>query len=262
MAGMAARLRGLFLVAFWFTLIAVLAPFMILATIITGNENMMYAPVRLFVRIGLALVGVRVVAKGLELTDPNQTYVFTPNHQSFIEVPLLVTYIKHNFAYLAKKELFKYPIWKQGIKLIGVVPIDRSNTQAAVESARLATENLRRGKSYVIYPEGTRSRDGHLLPFKKGAFMMAVEAGVPIVPVSISGSTKIMPKGEIKIFPSTIYITVHEPISTAGYTKESITELMRTTRAKIVSALSEEEVGENESTKNTKPERIESAGQN
>ena len=258
---MAARLRGLFLVAFWFTLIAVLAPFMILATIITGNENMMYAPVRFFVRIGLALVGVRVVAKGLELTDPNQTYIFTPNHQSFIEVPLLVTYLKHNFAYLAKKELFKYPIWKQGIKLIGVVPIDRSNTQAAVESARIATEKLRQGKSYAIYPEGTRSRDGRLLPFKKGAFMMAIEAGVPVVPISISGSTKIMPKGEIKIFPSTIYITVHEPISTAGYTRENIAELMRTTRAKIVSALSEEEIGENESTKKTKPERTESARQ-
>ncbi len=257
---MAARLRGLFLVAFWFTLIAVLAPFMILGTIITGNENIMYAPVRFFVRLGLALVGVRVEAKGLELTDPKQTYIFTPNHQSFIEVPLLVTYLKHNFAYLAKKELFKYPIWKQGIKLIGVVPIDRSNTQSAVESARLATEKLRHGKSYVIYPEGTRSRDGRLLPFKKGAFMMAIEAGVPIVPVSISGSTKIMPKGEIKIFPSTVYITVHEPISTTGYTRENITELMKTTRAKIVSALNEDEIGEGESTKNTKPETIKSAG--
>ena len=259
---MAARLRGLFLVAFWFTLIALVAPLMILGTIITKNENIMYAPVRFFVRLGLALVGVRVEAKGLDLTDPNQTYIFTPNHQSFIEVPLLVTYLKHNFAYLAKKELFKYPIWKQGITLIGVVPIDRSNTQSAVESARLATEKLRNGKSYVIYPEGTRSRDGRLLPFKKGAFMMAIEAGVPIVPVSISGSTKIMPKGEIKIFPSTVYITVHEPISTAGYSRENIAELMKTTRAKIVSALNADEIGADESAKRTKPETIKSAGEN
>ena len=258
---MAASVRGLFLVAFWFTLIAVLAPFMIALTLITGNENMMYAPVRFFVRVGLALVGVRVEVKGLEVIDPNQTYIFTPNHQSFIEVPLLVTFLKRNLAYLAKKELFKYPIWKQGIKLIGVVPVDRSNTQAAVESARLATENLRRGKSYAIYPEGTRSRDGRLLPFKKGAFMMAIDAGVPIVPVSISGSTKIMPKGEIKIFPATDRITVHKPISTDAYSKENVTELMKETRAKVISALSEEEIGESESTKATKPERIESASQ-
>ncbi|HEX5732479.1 MAG TPA: lysophospholipid acyltransferase family protein [Blastocatellia bacterium] len=258
---MAARVRGLFLLAFWFTLIAVLAPFMILLTLITGNENMIYSPVRFFVRVGLALVGVRVEVKGLKLIDPKQTYIFTPNHQSFIEVPLLVTFLKRNIAYLAKKELFKYPIWKQGIKLIGVVPVNRSNTQAAVESARLATEKLRSGKSYAIYPEGTRSRDGRLLPFKKGAFMMAIDAGVPIVPVSISGSTKIMPKGEIKIFPSTVRITVHEPISTKGYSKENISELMSRTRAKVISALSEEEIGESEFTKNTKAERIESASQ-
>ena len=90
---------------------------------------------------------------------------------------------------------------------------------------------------------------------------MAIDAGVPIVPVSISGSTKIMPKGEIKIFPSTVRITVHEPISTSGYSKENITELIKETRAKVISALSEEEIGEGESTKNTKPERIESASQ-
>ena len=259
---MAASVRGFFLVAFWFTLIALLAPFMIALTLITGNENMIYSPVRFFVRVGLALVGVRVEVRGFELTDPKQTYIFTPNHQSFIEVPLLVTFLKRNLAYLAKKELFKYPIWSQGIRLIGVVPVDRSNTQAAVESARLATEKLRRGKSYAIYPEGTRSRDGRLLPFKKGAFMMAIDAGVPVVPVSISGSTKIMPKGQIKIFPSTVYITVHEPISTDSYSRENITELMKRTRAKVISALSEEEVRESEPAKrDAKPERIESAGQ-
>ena len=202
---------------------------------------MIYSPVRFFVRLGLALVGVRVEVKGLERTDPKQTYIFTPNHQSFIEVPLLVTFLKRNLAYLAKKELFKYPIWSHGIRLMGVVPVDRSNTLSAVESARRATENLRHGKSYVIYPEGTRSRDGRLLPLKKGAFMMAIDAGVPIVPVLISGSTKIMPKGEIKIFPSTVYITVHEPIETSAYSKGNITELMSNTREKIISALSEEE---------------------
>lgn len=239
---MAARLRGLFLVAFWFTLIALLAPFMIAFRLITGKESMIYSPVRVFVRLGLALVGVRVKVEGLERTDPNRTYIFTPNHQSFIEVPLLVTFLKRNLAYLAKKELFKYPIWSHGIRLMGVVPVDRSNTLSAVESARRATENLRHGKSYVIYPEGTRSRDGRLLPLKKGAFMMAIDAGVPIVPVSISGSTKIMPKGEFKIFPSTVYITVHEPIDTAAYSKENISELLNITREKIISALSEEEL--------------------
>lgn len=234
------RLRGVFLLGFWFTSIAILAPLLIALRLITGNENVIYKPVRLFVRAGLAMVGVRVVVRGLDGLDPHQTYIFTPNHQSLIEVPLLLTYLKRNPAYLAKKELFKYPIWGYGISLMGVVPVDRSNTQSAVESARRATGNLRGGKDYVVYPEGTRSRDGRLLPFKKGAFMMAIDARVPVVPVSISGSTTIMPKGEVKIYPSTVYITVHEPISTAAYSKNNVAELMEIARTKIVSALSEE----------------------
>jgi 1-acyl-sn-glycerol-3-phosphate acyltransferase len=234
------RLRGVFLLGFWFTSIALLAPFLIALRLITGNENVIYNPVRLFVRAGLAMVGVRVVVRGLDGLDPRQTYIFTPNHQSLIEVPLLLTYLKRNPAYLAKKELFKYPIWGYGISLMGVVPVDRSNTQAAVESARRATANLREGKDYVVYPEGTRSRDGRVLPFKKGAFMMAIDAGVPVVPVSISGSTTIMPKGEVKIYPSTVYITVHEPLTTAPYSRDNVAELMEIARTKIVSALSEE----------------------
>lgn len=235
------RLRGIFLLAFWFTSIALVAPLLIVLVLITGNENFIYSPVRLFIRAGLAMVRVRVEASGVEKLDPNQTYIFTPNHQSLIEVPLFVTYLGRNPAYLGKKEVFKYPVFGYGIRLIGVVPVDRSNSPAAVESAKLATENLRRGKSYVVYPEGTRSRDGRMLPFKKGAFMMAIDAGVPIVPVTVSGATRIMPKAEVKVFPSTVRITVHEPISTEGYSKENVTELMERTRAKILSALDETE---------------------
>ena len=124
---------------------------------------------------------------------------------------------------------------------MGVIPVDRSNSQLAVESARQATENLKRGKSYVVYPEGTRSRDGRLLPFKKGAFMMAIDAGVPIVPVTVSGASRIMPKGQIKVHPSTVQLTVHEPISTEGYSNENLGELIDMTRSKIFSALSGEE---------------------
>jgi 1-acyl-sn-glycerol-3-phosphate acyltransferase len=235
------RLRGIFLLGFWFTSIALLAPLLIVLVLITKNENFIYSPVRVFIRAGLAMVGVRVEVTGLERLDPNQTYIFTPNHQSLIEVPLFVAYLGRNPAYLGKKEVFKYPIFGYGIRLIGMVPVDRSNSPAAVESAKVATENLRRGKSFVVYPEGTRSRDGRMLPFKKGAFMMAIDAGVPIVPVTVSGASKIMPKAQVKVFPSTVRITVHEPISSAGYSKDNVVELMELTRTKIFSALSEEE---------------------
>ena len=235
------RLRGVFLLAFWFASIAVIAPFLIAIVLVTRNENLLYTPVRLFIRAGLAMVGVRVEVNGLDRLEPKQTYIFTPNHQSLIEVPLWVAYLGRNIAYLGKKEVFKYPIFGYGIRLVGVVPVDRSNSPAAVESAKLATENIRRGKSYVVYPEGTRSSDGGLLPFKKGAFMMAIDAGVPVVPITISGATRIMPKGQIKIFPSTVRVTIHEPISTSGYSKANIAELITQTRDKIFSALDEDE---------------------
>jgi 1-acyl-sn-glycerol-3-phosphate acyltransferase len=249
------RLRGIFLLAFWFTSIALVAPLLIALVLITKNENFIYSPVRLFIRAGLAMVGVRVEVSGIERLDPNQTYIFTPNHQSLIEVPLFVTYLGRNPAYLGKKEVFKYPVFGYGIRLIGVVPVDRSNSPAAVESAKLATENLRHGKSYVVYPEGTRSRDGHLLPFKKGAFMMAIDAGVPVVPVTVSGATKIMPKAQVKVFPSTVRITIHEPISTAGYSKQNVVELMERTKAKIFSALDNAEAELNSAPSNFEPGR-------
>lgn len=234
------RLRGVFLLAFWFASIALIAPFLIAIVLITKNENLLYSPVRFFIKAGLAMVRVRVEVTGLERLVPKQTYIFTPNHQSLIEVPLWVAYLG-NIAYLGKKEVFKYPIFGYGIRLVGVVPVDRSNSPAAVESAKLATENIRRGKSYVVYPEGTRSSDGGLLPFKKGAFMMAIDAGVPVVPITISGATRIMPKGQIKIFPSTVRVTIHEPISTAGYSKANIAELIDKTKQKVFSALDEAE---------------------
>jgi 1-acyl-sn-glycerol-3-phosphate acyltransferase len=101
----------------------------------------------------------------------------------------------------------------------------------------MATENLRSGKSYVVYPEGTRSPDGRLLPFKKGAFIMAMDAGVPVVPVTISGGTAVMPKGKMSVLPATIRITVHEPIPVEGYSRENLAELIELTRARIESAL-------------------------
>ena len=234
---MMARLRGIFLLTFWFTAIGILAPFLIALRLLTGNENMIYSPVRLFVRLGLWLVGVKVEVSGREQLDPKQAYIFTPNHQSLIEVPLFVTYLGRNPGYLAKKEVFKYPIFGYGIGLMGVVPVDRSNSPSAVESAKAATEMLRKGKSYVVYPEGTRSPDGRLLPFKKGAFMMAIEAGVPVVPVTVSGATRIMPKAKVEVHPSTVRLTIHDPIPTTDYSRDNVAELVTLARQQVLSAL-------------------------
>lgn len=237
-----ARARGVFLLGFWFASIAFIAPFIVFLAWITGNENFIYKPVRSFVKFGFWITGVRIEVTGRGNLSRDQTYVFTPNHQSVLEVPLFVTYLGCNPGYLAKKELFKYPIFGPGIGLMKVVPIDRKNSQAAVEGAKKATENLRSGKSYVVYPEGTRSPDGRLLGFKKGAFLMAADAGVPVVPVTVSGSSALMPKGKIRLTPGVLQLKIHEPISTAGYTRENVSKLMEQVRSRIRSGLSEEEI--------------------
>jgi 1-acyl-sn-glycerol-3-phosphate acyltransferase len=234
---MTARIRAILLLSFWFTIIGLIGPVLICLGSVTGNENIIYRPVRWFVRAGLKLVGVRVEVEGLERLDPKQTYVFTPNHQSLIEVPLFLTFLGRNIAYLAKKELFKYPVFGWGLRVIGVVAVDRSNTQAAIESARRAARNLKNGKSYVVYPEGTRSLDGQLLKFKKGAFLMAIEAGVPVVPVTVSGGSDVMPKGQLSVNPATIRLRVHGPIETTGLNPESAAELADAVRNQIQSAL-------------------------
>jgi 1-acyl-sn-glycerol-3-phosphate acyltransferase len=232
-----ARLRGLFLLSFWFGSIGLLGPIVIWLARRTGNQDFIYKPVGLFVRLGLTIVGVRLKVVGLERLDPAKTYMFTPNHQSLIDVAIFWICLGRNVAYLAKKELLRNPVLRYGFPVIGVVAVDRSNRTAAVNSARMATENLRRGKSYVVYPEGTRSPDGRLLPFKKGAFIMAMDAGVPIVPVTISGGTAVMPKGKMSVLPATIRITIHEPIPVEGYSRENLAGLIELTRARIESAL-------------------------
>jgi 1-acyl-sn-glycerol-3-phosphate acyltransferase len=233
-----ARLRAMFLMSLWFASIGLLGPFAILLRIITGSESCIFVPTRVVVRLGLALVGVRVRVVGAENLIRRQNYLFTPNHQSFIEVPMLLTYLRRNLGYLAKKELFKYPVFGWGLRMVGVIPVDRQDSKAAVDSARAAAERMRGGKKdYVVYPEGTRSPDGRLLPFKKGAFLMALDAGVPLVPVSIAGSNRVMPKGEARVYPARITITVHQPIPIEAYSRDNVQDLMDRTRERIQSAL-------------------------
>ncbi|MGH9822787.1 MAG: lysophospholipid acyltransferase family protein, partial [Blastocatellia bacterium] len=169
-------------------------------------------------------------------------HLYAVNHTSAMDIPMLYAHLPFQFRIIAKKELFKYPIFGPGIGLMKVVPIDRKNSQAAVEGAKKATENLRSGKSYVVYPEGTRSPDGRLLGFKKGAFLMAADAGVPVVPVTVSGSSALMPKGKIRLTPGVLQLKIHEPVSTAGYTRENVSKLMEQVRTRIRSGLSEEEI--------------------
>lgn len=201
-----------------------------LALKLFGNENMLYPYAKWGCRIWVWVAGARVRISGHEHLDPQQTYLFAANHQSNVDPPLLFAYLGHNVGVLAKKELTKFPIIKQGFPLVHVIPIDRSNREAAIASTKRGADKLRQGHSLLVYPEGTRSYDGHLKEFKKGVFLMAAQAGVPIVPVVLNDTRLVMRKGETKCYVHEVTLEILPPVNTADYAEAKLSELMARVR--------------------------------
>jgi len=191
-----------------------------------GVEDFIFPFAKFGCRVYVWAAGARVHVTGLEHLDRNQAYVFIANHQSTLDPPLLFAYLGHNVGAIAKKELLRVPLFKQGFPLAHVVPIDRSNRERAVESTRRGADELRRGHSLMAFPEGTRTVDGRVKDFKKGVFYMAVEAGVPIVPVVINDTRLVMRKGSNRVIPGDVYLEVLAPVSTQGYTADTVEELV------------------------------------
>jgi 1-acyl-sn-glycerol-3-phosphate acyltransferase len=181
----------------------------------------------------LAVSGIRVSVRGLERIDRERAYIFMSNHMSNFDIPVLLGHLPVQFRWLAKAELFRIPLFGRAMRAAGYISIDRSNRAAAFDSLEQAAERTRRGASIMIFPEGTRSLDGNLKAFKKGGFVMAIAAGVPIVPVVIRGTHAIMPKSTLLIRPRDVTLEVQEPIDTAVYTPEGKEPLMERVRAAI-----------------------------
>ena len=164
----------------------------------------------------LWLSGARVRVKGKELLDPKQTYVFIANHRSYLDTATLFIHTGRRIGVLAKKELLKVPILGYGMGFVNVMAIDRTNRERALETTGAATARIRSGISFGVFAEGTRAMPGELLPFKKGAFYMAVEAGVPVVPVAIKNTDVLMGKGTGVARPGVIDMVILPPVSTEG----------------------------------------------
>jgi len=191
-------------------------PPILLYTLISRNPSLVYwAGVKgivFFVR----LVGVKVRIKGRERI-PLGACLFVANHTSSADAPAVVGAIPRRVAILLKESLFKWPIAGQAFTLAGFIPVKRSERESAIASVEKATESLRSGQSFLIYPEGTRSPDGRLQTFKKGAVVMAIKAGVPIVPMACSGAHKVMRKRSLRIYPGEILVEFLEPIDASKY---------------------------------------------
>jgi len=168
-----------------------------------------------------------IMPPGFEAPTP---CVFVANHQSLFDIPALVLAVPADFRIVAKRELLYVPIFGWALWLAGFIFIDRSDRDKAIRRLEAGARRIRRGGSIVVFAEGTRSPDGRLLPFKKGGFILAIQAGVPIVPVSIRGGREVLPKGSLRVSPGRIDVIFGAPVATSGYTmadKERLIDLVR-----------------------------------
>jgi 1-acyl-sn-glycerol-3-phosphate acyltransferase len=187
----------------------------------------------------LRLSGMKVRVRGREKLDAKQPYVFISNHRSYLDTATIFCYVGRRIGLLAKKELLKVPIMGYGMGYVNIMAIDRSNRQRAIETVRAATERIRSGVSFGVFAEGTRARPGQLLPFKKGAFYMAIEAGMPVVPVAMKNTDLLMGKGTGEARPGTIEMVLMEPVETKGLssTDEDVERLIETVHSRIAQEL-------------------------
>lgn len=230
---MFASLRLLFV---WLVLGVPAALFGILWSVARRNFEWMYFSAMRIIRLGLRVAGVRVRVAGLENIPPARPCIFMSNHVSNMDAPVLLPNVPWMTAVFIKKELMKIPLLGTAMRMGKYVPVARGHQREdAMRSVEAAKEALAAGLHITVFPEGTRSPDGKLLPFKKGAFFLAAETGAPMVPVAIYGTAERMPKGSLKIVPGEAVLRFLPVIEPADYATRE--DLMEAVRARIESAL-------------------------
>jgi 1-acyl-sn-glycerol-3-phosphate acyltransferase len=201
-------------------LLAVLGPPILLVAWLVNKHDLVYPWALFGARNWLRFSGVRVRIKGLELLDPKQPYVFVSHHRSYLDTAAMFVYTGRRIGLLAKKELLKVPVLGVGMGFVNVMAIDRSNRESAIRTTEAAAQRIKSGVSFAVFVEGTRAKPGELLPFKKGAFYMARQAGVPVVPVAIKNSDVLMGKGTGEARSGTIEMVFMKPIDTTHLTTD------------------------------------------
>ncbi|MBW6508451.1 MAG: 1-acyl-sn-glycerol-3-phosphate acyltransferase [Desulfuromonadales bacterium] len=189
------------------------------------GQNVVHRWGILWGRSCLWLAGLKLKVTGSENLTGDGPAIYVSNHQSNFDIPLLYAGLPIQFRWMAKQELFNIPLFGLAMKSSGYIPIDRSNRKEAMRSLTAAARRIRAGVSVIIFPEGTRSADGTLQPFKKGALLLAAKAGVPIVPMAIHGSHQVQPKGSLRINPTPLQLTIMSPIATDGLKMSHIDQL-------------------------------------
>jgi 1-acyl-sn-glycerol-3-phosphate acyltransferase len=219
---------------------AVLSVIAIIVSFFCRSGNPVHIIARIWAKSILSVCGIKVDVEGLANIEPSKSYIYMANHRSNFDIPVLLGCLPIQFRWLAKAELFRIPIFGRAMSGAGYVKIDRSNRESAFKSIDQVAAKMKNGVSVMIFPEGTRSADGRLKPFKKGGFVMAVDTGAPIVPVILRGTRSIMTKGSWRINPGDVTLSIEKPIDTTGYTRDTKEDLIKTVRNVICEVFEKE----------------------
>jgi 1-acyl-sn-glycerol-3-phosphate acyltransferase len=226
------------LLALVFLILMLLAIPVLLVCVLFGLRDGFLAYGRWMMRVGRRILGIDIKVTGLDRLDRATPYVFMSNHLSFLDGPLLVTVLDRPARVIVKRFVFRIPVLGLGMRFSGYVPLDKEGAGAGRRSIARAARLIKEQRySFLIYPEGQRSRDGRPQPFRRGGFFLALEAETPIVPVSIKGTYGLMPRGKWLIRRGPVKITFHEPVVVTGYTQEGMSALIEKVKAAVLSAL-------------------------
>ena len=217
--------------------VLVTAPTGMLLAMTLGWTDLLYVFGHAGAQMAMTIVGIRFRIAGRENLPQGRAAVFCANHQSNVDPPVLFRAVHPRLRVLYKQELDRIPLLARAFRMAGFIPIDRHNRESAMRSIELGARALRGGQSFLIFPEGTRSKTDQLLPFKKGGLRMAIKAGAPVVPVAISGGRAAMVKGSFVIRPATLTIRVGRPVETRDVDVEDRDELIERVRHEIATLL-------------------------
>lgn len=221
-------------------LLLIFGPPVLLVAWLTGKHDLVYPWALFGGRNWLRLSGVTVNVRGKEYLDPNQTYVFISNHRSYLDTATLFVYTGRRLGLLAKKELLNVPILGYGMGFVNIMAIDRSNRERALQTVAAATARIRSGRSFGVFAEGTRAKPGEFLPFKKGAFYMAAQSQVPIVPVAMKNTDHLMGKGTGQARGGSIEMVILPPVPTVGLSSdEEVKQLVNRVHSLIAEELAQ-----------------------
>jgi 1-acyl-sn-glycerol-3-phosphate acyltransferase len=211
----------------------ILAPPLIVISLFEETGRIGYWLERLWARQVARSMGLTFSIQGTEKLVPGASYIVTPNHQGNADILALIITLPFRFRWVLKRELLRIPLFGWALGRTGAISLNRSDRPQAMRTLKDGASKLAGGWSVLIYPEGTRTSDGHLQPFKKGAFMMAVHSGIPVLPVTCNGAFKIMPKKAFTFRPGHITVTVGDPIPSEGLGEDDVPRLMDQTRTAV-----------------------------